>query len=49
MEEDMEAKAATQDKWASGLGKTVLQSIKTEDKYEQGLEREALGRIRKGG
>jgi len=37
----MEVKAATQDKWASKLGKTALQSIKTEDNYEQEMGREA--------
>ena len=34
-DEDIEAKAAEHDKYADGLGKVALQSIKNEDKSEQ--------------
>ncbi len=49
MEEDMEADTTQTGKWADKLGKTALQSIKTEDRYEQEMGAEALGRIKRGG
>ncbi len=47
MEEDIEAKATQTGKWADKLGKTALQDIKTEDRYEQEMGAESLRRLKK--
>ncbi len=47
VEEGEVASTADKDKWADKLGKTALQSIKTEDKYEDRMGNAALGRIKR--